>query len=309
MTPSPQIAALLVLFIVPSQVGGTDDEQAQDPTLPVGEVPLKELSGEEREAAEALLQVRLEEQYFLTCDLDGNGWLSFRESTKSMQLAREQYFQFDADKDGRITRQEFGSRYQSTVEAIGAFRPPTSTKSLFSTHEGSPLQYDFNNSSALEQGELHYFLIEKGIQIPTNALFDMLDQDGSLSLELIEFDALIETLKPLLPAVEPDPANASIIPGELSDLVMPPMSIAELFGAREPREITYGSTPLPDRIPGPRDHFQRLDFDGDGLLREQDFLALLRPARVEVRPATIIAALDLDGDGALSRSEFLAALR
>ena len=275
---------------------------ATGPSARIAEIPLDELTGEEREHALELLHGRLEVEYFLASDLDGNGWISFREGSVSLRVSRKEFFTYDSDRDGRITRKEFEERYRTAVEAVGSFRPPTvPNRALFPTPEGSPLQYDFNGTEALEEGELRAFMLDKGIQVPPNALFSLLDKNGSRALELSEFPEIVATLTPLVP---PAGAETAAPAGKEEK----PRTIDELFGKSLEREVGFGTTPLPDRIAGPVSHFRRLDFDNDGAIEEEDLLGLLRPTGVAVRPAAVLAALDKDGDSRLSQAELAGAL-
>jgi Ca2+-binding EF-hand superfamily protein len=303
MLPSlPSTAALLVLASSPQDAPPAPPrgQQIVSPDR-LGDVPIDELSGEERTRALELLHGRLQVEYFLASDLDGNGWISYREGSVSLRVDKREFFLFDTDRDGRISRKEFEARYQGTVAAVGSFRPPTTpNRSLFPTPEGTPLAYDFNGTEALEEGELRAFLTDKGIQVPPNALFSLLDQNGSRALELAEFADIVATLTPLVPPGEATPPPAPA-PAK-------PRTVLELFGKSEPREVEFGTTPLPDRIAGPVPHFRRLDFDNDGAIEESDLLELLRPAHVDVRAAAVLAALDRDGDGRLSQPELAAAV-
>ncbi|MEM7309356.1 MAG: EF-hand domain-containing protein [Planctomycetota bacterium] len=310
--PAPETPRQLPPGLRPDRPIKRVPQDPEERTLEIGDIPLEELTGPERDEAEALLHVRLEEQYFLTCDANGNGWISYRESSARMQTDRDEYFLFDADEDGRIGRDEFGARYRYTVESVGSFRPPITPKSLFPTPEGSPLVYDFNASGALEERELSAFLLDKGIRMPVNVLFDHLDANESDALELDEFGAVVATLAPLVPDDLPLP-GADLLSGGTSttpdlSLTAPPATVLELFGTSVPREVKYGATPGPDRVPGPIRHFDRLDYDRSGFLEEEDLLDLLRPANVDVRVGAVVAALDSNGDGKLSRLEFEEAL-
>jgi Ca2+-binding EF-hand superfamily protein len=274
--------------------------------LPLDRIPLEELSGPARVEAERLLHERLESEYFLTCDRNGNGWISFREGAAQLRMDRIDFFRFDADVDGRITREEFQVRYRASIDSVGSFRPPTSQKRLFDTEEDSPLLYDFNGTGALEEGELRTFLADKSIDVPLKPLLEMLDTDRSNALEPREFQSIIATLTPLLPKDQAPIIPLSTAPSGFGTGLptTKPSTVFDLFGARTPREETLGNAPLPDLIAGPISHFRRLDYDHDGFIAEADLAALLRPAHVEVRATAVLAALDLDGDGRLSEAEF-----
>jgi Ca2+-binding EF-hand superfamily protein len=276
--------------------------------MPLDRIPIEELSGEARVEALKLLHARLEQEYFLTADRNGNGWISFREGAAQLRMDRTDFFRFDGDADGRITRAEFGARYRSSVATVGSFRPPTSQKKLFETAAGSPLLYDFNDTGALEAGELDAFLADKGIAVPVQPLLEFLDKDRSRALEPAEFQAIIATLTPLLPKDRPTTVPLTTAPPDLGTAAARPSTVFELFGARTPRPELLGGVPMPDAIAGPILHFQRLDYDRDGFLDQGDLAALLRPAYTEVRGSAVLAALDRDGDGRLSEAEFRACL-
>ena len=202
-----------------------------------------------------------------------------------------------------MDRTEFGNRYRFTVDAVGSFRPPDVPQSLFPTAEGSPLEFDFNGSGALDEGELRAFLKERSIEVPASVLFEHLDTDASGALEVEEFAEVVATLSTLmpdlvLPTVAPDSGDAEPAP----------TTVEELFGEREEPDERFGTAPGPARIRGPVPHFYRLDHDGDGYLDAEDFAALLRPARLDVRASAVIAALDRDLDGRLSPEEFHSSL-
>ena len=84
----------------------------------------------------------------------------------------------------------------------------------------------------------------------------------------------------------------------------PVSTIADLFGGREVRENSSDAAPLPDYVPGPIDHFYRLDLDGNRRISLEDLTELMRPIQSGIRLNTVIATLDTDGDGALSPEEF-----
>jgi len=290
----------------------TDDSEEPEGVyeLPLDRIPLSELSGEARAEAERILHERLEEEYFLTCDGNGNGWISFREGRAQLRMDRIDFFRFDANADGRITREEFGARYKNALATTGSFRPPTSASRLFESDEDSPLLYDFNSTGALEEGELKAFLADKSIDVPLGPLMEMLDKNRSKALEPAEFQGIIATLTPLLPAGGPKILPLTTAPPGFGTgpAMTAPTSVFDLFGARTPRKDTLGNAPLPDYIAGPISHFRRLDYDNDGFIEEQDLAELLRPAHVDVRATAVLAALDTDGDGRLSEAELDRAL-
>ncbi len=297
------------------KAGDGEERAPTGTTASIADIPIEELSGADREAAEALLHARLEEQYFLTCDGNGNGWVSFREARARLKIDRSEYALFDADRDGRVDRVEFGKRYQFTIENVGAFRPPTAPKRFGATQEGSPLSFDFNGTGALEVAEVSAFLAASAIPIPADGLMGYLDADESGALEEGEIAEVLDVVAPFLPDTAPLTAEATPPPTTAPDPepevepVEPPKTVEELFGATVEREVRFGTTPLPPRIVGPVPHFYRLDKDEDGYISSADLMDLLSPASVGVRAGAVIASVDRDGDGRLDPAEFKAALQ
>src|SRR6187399_3187740 len=135
MLPSLLPLAALLAQPWPQDAAPPRGQQIVSPDR-IGDVPIDELTGEERARALELLHGRLQVEYFLASDLDGNGWISYREGSVSLRVDKREFFLFDTDRDGRISRKEFEARYQGTVAAVGSFRPPTTpNRSLFPTPE------------------------------------------------------------------------------------------------------------------------------------------------------------------------------
>ena len=85
----------------------------------------------DRVVAEAEARARLEEnarrrvdEHFLLCDLDGNGWISFREGQVTLGLERPQFQNYDLNWDGRINREEFAQRDEALLTLLGAVPTP-----------------------------------------------------------------------------------------------------------------------------------------------------------------------------------------
>lgn len=69
-------------------------------------------------------QAQMASNYFKVADYDGDGWISYREAKISLELNRQRFSTFDADRDGRITLEEFTKIFRNTIKKVGAFKPP-----------------------------------------------------------------------------------------------------------------------------------------------------------------------------------------
>lgn len=268
----------------------------------LGNLELEELDGVAREAAEFALYSRLEQVYFLTCDLDSSNWLSFRELRDALDVERDEFFQYDIDKDGRIGRGEWRTRYWYVVDNTGGFPPPEAPPRPVPADPGMPLSFDFNSSGVLEIGELARYLEDLQLSVEAHFVLRNLDKDRNGTLGPEE----VEALMPALTEYEPESADVIEDPvpaPEDEEVEEEPTSVIDLFGERFPRETNFGVAPMPARIVGPVGHFHRLDFDGDGHVSEDDLMDLLRPASVGVRAAAVIAAFDGNGNGTLEPDE------
>ncbi|MCZ6597007.1 MAG: hypothetical protein O7B99_05160 [Planctomycetota bacterium] len=272
-------------------------EGKEDPFVVVETLDFDPLGREERDSMREAFHLRNEEVYFLTCDHDSNGWISYREAHTSMAANREEFAQFDGDHDGRITRAEFGRRYSRVIQGVGIFKPPVPPVTGAPHPSEGPLTYDFNRSGRLELSEVARYLEDESIAATAAEAMKLLDADGSGTLEVNELAAITIVLEPLEPRDPPEPSEPE-----------PPKTIEELFGGSTPRKEQLGANPLPDRIVGPVPQFRRLDLDNDGGIELEDLRKLLTPAQVNVNAVAVIAVLDMDRDGVLSRVEFLAAI-
>jgi len=235
--------------------------------------------------------------YFATCDYDGDGWVSYSEAQKSLDIDRAVFAVYDIDRDGRITVEEFRKRYGAIVSRGGAFAPPIAKadprRMPKRTAEELLDAFDRNKDLGLDDAEMEHALGEYGAHgVDSKFILEKLDKDLSQKLELGELDGFLEILAPA-----PARSKPKI------------KSIAELFDKLEPREIKTDATPQSARILGPVSTFRRLDLDNSGSISVQDLVNLQRPMQLQVRTGAVIATLDLNGDGELSDAEFRAALR
>lgn len=259
---------------------------------PDADVPpeLKALSRSEKESSAA---------FFVVCDYDGNGWISFREASESLGLDRAAYAVYDTDHDGRISPAEFEARYQSILEQTGGFRPPAARKVTQAAPSRNAEQllsaYDADSDRALNAEELQRLLTDYGREeFPVDVVIEKLDRDGSKKLEgeeLVLFAQLL-TATYLADKSAPDPNTR-------------PKSVGELFGQVIPRSASPGTTPEPPLIRGPVPHFRRLDLDDDGRITLTDLQSLQVPLQLSVRVGGIFAALDRNQDGGIDSDEFL----
>jgi EF hand domain-containing protein len=238
--------------------------------------------------------------WFLSCDRNGNGWVSFSEAEFSMRFSRGRFQIFDTDRDGRMTPEEFQQYYMDSIMASGRFTPPRQRESSGPPPERTPEQvraaYDTDRDAALGVLELAQLLddYEQAAADP-EALLDALDASGDRRLTLDELGGLHAILYPeRIEDVAPD-----------EDL---PGSVLELFGEVIPRLSEAGAPTSPPQVVGPVPSFLRLDIDRDGFISVADLETLMRPVRVGVRPHAVINTLDTDGDMRLSEQEFRAAL-
>jgi len=241
-----------------------------------------------------------EQAYFEICDHDRNGWISYREAAHSLRLTRPEFPIFDTDRDGRITRAEFGLRYRKVVDQTGAFQEPLlgsgPTNAITRNPEQLLRAFDQNADGALGQLELKQLLGVYGRgTLSDTVLLTELDRDGDGKLQGVELSALARVLTAPLEVEEE----------ELADK---PQSIDELFGEVIPRQVSPNSAPQPPRIPGPVTHFRRLDLDNDGVISMEDLRRLQSPLQTKARAGAALATLDLNGDEVVDYQEFLAAM-
>ncbi len=245
-------------------------------------------------------------EHFRLCDLDANGWISFRESVATLGIDREEFLRYDAQRDGRIDLAEFQARSRELLTLLGALELPTPRRQA-GEFAGAPAA-DLSPSIAGGHGSSLAELFPK----PAD-LVQRYDKDQSAGLDQHELETLFTELGlPLAPdlvAAQMDPDHSGQL--EASEL----FGIAWLASERVPRPRDPGLPRPPDgsRPPrargGPSTHFERLDPSQDGVIDATDLRALLTPARIDVRLNAVLSAIDENGDGRLTEEEFLDSLR
>lgn len=287
----------LPFFVLAGLVVGQDPQQPQPST----QQPAP-LADEAHAAAlaerERLARVAEEDEFFHRCDSNGNGWISLKEAQESLGLDSNSFVTYDTDKDGRVSRSEFGARYQLAIERVGAFKPPldVSVSVRPPTRNAEQLRnaYDKNGDGGLSPDEMKPLLADYDrAELSPELAVEKLDRDGSSRIEGSEIEFLARLL------------TASVSPAS-SDKNAPRVrqTLEELFGGLHDRSEGYQTAPMPPRIDGPVTHFRRLDLDGDGRISLEDLRRLQSPLNLPVRSAAVLAALDTDGDGEMSPEEF-----
>src|SRR5437867_3183453 len=102
----------LSLLLVLSLGAGASAQASPQGPGPAGVPP-----GEEEEEARAR---------FRFADRNRNGWISLREAEENLGLDRAGFSRFDADRDGRVTLQEFLERCRSILRAGAPLPGPAS---------------------------------------------------------------------------------------------------------------------------------------------------------------------------------------
>ncbi len=234
-------------------------------------------------------------QWFANCDLDGNRWLSFYETKRTMDFSKDIFRSFDRDTDGRLVRAEFDA-YHEYASKRGQFRRPrrlTKPTPPDRTAEQLLLAYDSDLNGGISQSEAARLLRDySSIDLDVESLFPRVDRDQSKLLDVDELDTLGIAIKRL---------NVPRAPkqGPTGDI-----TVDTLFFRLVP---TQGRT-APNRFEGPITPFRRLDYDGDGNISNDDLQDLQISTLRGLRPSTILHTLDKNKDGVLDREEFRSAL-
>ena len=293
--------ALCAAFI-PAQ-----DPQAPRPLTPEPAPAIPAPIADEAQASanaerKRLVQLAEEDAFFLRCDGNANGWISLREGQESLGMDSAAFVSYDADKDGRVTREEFAVRYRLAIERVGAFKPPVEILVVVSapTRNAEQLRnaYDKNGDGGLSAQEMKQLLSDYARdELPAELAVEKLDRDGSKRVDGSEIDFLARLLTTSVSPAASDP-NAPRVR----------QTLEELFGGPQDRSTGYQTAPMPPLIVGPVPDFRRLDLDGNGQISIEDLRRLQSPLDLPVRAAAVLAALDTDGDGELSPDELARAL-
>jgi EF hand len=259
---------------------------------PAGAAPARPLVGQKAKEPEE------EALFFEQCDRDKSDWISYSEAKAALGLTRDEFFSFDSDRDGRVTRAEFSRRYREIVARTGGFLapkvapeaavnavPPRSAEQLRNAFD---TDFDGRLSSAEVGALLKVYPIP---QLSPELVLTQLDGDSSADLNLAEIEVLATLLDKYRQALGPAGLNPKRA-----------QSVRELFG--KPTERGTNALPEPPLLTGPLPVFERLDLNANGQIDEHDLFDLQYPLTLPVRGSAVLAALDADGDGALSKDEF-----
>lgn len=232
--------------------------------------------------------------WFGTMDLNGDAWLSLRETAAGLNFDRGRFKSFDLDRDGRFDLSEYREFY---VKELQAGRVPPAPRNAVGTAPPSPhrdplqlrIAFDRDLDRALDLREFATLLASYGqARLDSQMVFQRVDTNGDLRLDVSELARVSSLLDPVA-------QNAR-------SLQSVPMarSLRELFGAR----VDRGSVSQPPQLFGPIPPFWRLDLDGDGYIEDEDLRELQGRLHLAVSVAAVMSTLDLDGDGQLSLLEF-----
>lgn len=109
------IPALAALPTSQGRGGRGAAPKGQDPATRAAQEAKAEAEREQRELAG---------HYFQIADYDKNGWISFREGRESLEIDRNRYLVYDADRDGRVTVEEYTLVSLETARRYGTFKAP-----------------------------------------------------------------------------------------------------------------------------------------------------------------------------------------
>lgn len=280
-------------------------------------------------AVRAETDVRLLREHFGVCDLDGNGWLSLRETEVTLSLARDEYRRADANQDGRLDPAEFEGQQELMLARLGARAPAAPPESegeaaparelpadplLVPPEPGAPTPRKPGGRRATRPESDFATLLLRPID-----LLRRYDVDRSKGIGVSELDKLFSEiglmLSPEMVVAQMDP-NAS---GELTVRELTPLAwlasqnLPESLRPDQAPARSEGAPALADETPLPakavRTHFDLLDAGHDAFIDEADLRTLQKNVRLEVRLRTVLSALDTDGDGRLSEAEFRGSMR
>lgn len=275
-------------------------------------------------AAQDEANALLAREHFGVCDLDGNGWLSLRETEVTLALTRDEYRRADANQDGRLDLAEFEGEQELVLARLGA-RPPLAKPETTPEPLRGPLADPLPASSApsLPPAARAQATNKRRAARSDSAFGKLLvrpvdllrryDLDHSKGIGTTEIEKLFNELGLAFSAemvmAQMDP-NAS---GELGLRELTPL--AWLASKNLPESLRPDSAPTGEPEPAsesvspPRTHFDLLDPGHDEFIDEADLRALQANVRLEVRLRAVLSALDGDGDGRLSEAEFRASMR
>ncbi|MEZ6014238.1 MAG: hypothetical protein R3F49_03935 [Planctomycetota bacterium] len=232
--------------------------------------------------------------WFGAMDLNGDTWLSLRETAAGIGFDSGRFRAFDIDRDGRFDLAEYRQFY---VQELEQGRVPAAPRNAAldrtSAPRRDPLQlrvaFDRDLDRAIDLREFAELLAAYGrSDLDTQSNFRRADQNGDQRLDINELTRIAVFLDPMVQG-----RNRTIAPLA--------KKLEELFGARTER-AGVGQPPL---IEGPVPPFWRLDLDGDGFVEESDMATLNGRLHVAISARAVLSALDLDGDGKLSKLEFM----
>lgn len=240
-------------------------------------------------------------EHLEVCDLDGNGWISYREAATTLGIDKAEFRAYDENGDGRIDRAEFEANAERILVRLGAVpgpqpragptsargarspdpvpsRPAAAVPPSRATSAALLRAHDRDKSGGLNRQEIETLLRRLGSSLSPSVILDRMDRNGSGELDEPELGALA-------------------------------LLATRLVVGPQPSLEAAGPPPPARRSPVPVGNFRRLDRDRDGYIDADDLRGLLAPARVGVRPSTVVAALDRDGDGRLDEAEFLGSMQ
>ncbi len=252
------------------------------------------------------------EEDFKKSDLDGSGWISFREGEATLGLDRDRFLTYDLNQDGRLGPREFGIHFSRTLQRTGSVRPPAETPAEADAPKPYPPPpseelepypsvqdllrlYDRDRSHGLDEKEVGTLFVDVQLALSPQVVVRQMDPNESGELEQQELAPIASLVRDTLLRANPDVAQVPI------------QVIEELYAETAPKPPKAQN--LPPRIAGPATHFRRLDLFGDGFIDPAELEELVPPTRMRVRASAIVSALDTNGDGRLDADEFRSSMR